>query len=128
MQKLSWGKRPAVSTTVLTRWGLAEGRVGMGRGFQTFILLANPNATAANVQVTFLRANGSTIVKTFVVNPTSRFNVAASIAAPELQDEEFGALIEVTNGVAIGVERAMYSDALGQTWTAGTNALATRVP
>ena len=116
------------ATALATRWGLAEGRVGMGRGFQTFILLANPNATAANVQVTFLRANGSTVVKTFTVNPTSRFNVAASIAAPELQDEEFGALIEVTNGIGIGVERAMYSDALGQTWAAGTNALATRVP
>jgi hypothetical protein len=26
------------------------------------------------------------------------------------------------------VERAMYSDALGQVWAAGTNALATRLP
>ena len=30
----------------------------------------------------------------------SRFNVAVSSAAPELQNEEFGALIEVTNGLA----------------------------
>ena len=37
-------------------------------------------------------------------------------------------LIEVMNGVGISVERAMYSDALGQTWAAGTNALATRLP
>ena len=60
--------------------------------------------------------------------PTSRFNVDAGTVAPELQDETFGALIEVTNGVGISVERAMYSNALGQFWAAGTNALATRLP
>ena len=49
-------------------------------------------------------------------------------AVPELQNEEFGAVVEVTNGVGISVERAMYSDALGQIWAAGTNALATRLP
>ena len=47
---------------------------------------------------------------------------------PELANETFGALIEVTNGVGIAVERAMYSNALGQVWAAGTNALATRLP
>ena len=116
------------STVVSARWGLAEGRVGMDHGFETYILLANTNTTAANVQITFLRANGSTVVKTFTVNPSSRFNVAVSGAAPELQNEEFGALIEVTNGLGIGVERAMYSNALGEVWAAGTNALATRLP
>ena len=32
---------------------------------------------------------------------------------PELANESFGALIEVTNGVGIFVERALYNDALG---------------
>jgi len=50
-----------------------------------------------------------------------------SSAVPELVDETFGALIEVS-GMPISVERAMYSNALGQVWAAGTNALATRVP
>jgi Ca2+-binding RTX toxin-like protein len=116
------------STFVAPRWGLAEGRVGMDHGFETYILLANPNTTAANVSITFLRGDGTTVVKTFTVNPRSRFNVAVSTAAPELQNEAFGALIQVTNGLSIGVERAMYSNALGQIWAAGTNALATRLP
>jgi Ca2+-binding RTX toxin-like protein len=116
------------ATTLGTKWGLSEGRVGMAHAFQTYILLANPSTTAANVQITFLRANGAPVVKTFTVAPTSRFNVAVNTAAPELQGEEFGALIEVTNGVGISVERAMYSDALGQVWAAGTNALGTRLP
>jgi hypothetical protein len=115
-------------TTLATKWGLAEGRVGLTQFFQTYILLANPNSTAANVRITFLRASGAPVVKTFTVNPTSRFNVAVNTAAPELVNEAFGALIEVTNAVPISVERAMYSDALGQIWAAGTNALATRLP
>jgi hypothetical protein len=49
-------------------------------------------------------------------------------AGPELADESFGALIEVTNGVGIVVERAMYSDALGVEWAAGTDALASVLP
>jgi hypothetical protein len=116
------------ATTLGTKWGLAEGRIGMNDAFQTYILLANPSATAADVRITFLRANGTTVVKTFTVGPTSRFNVQVNSAAPELQNEAFGALIEVTNGVGIGIERAMYSDALGQIWAAGTNALGTRLP
>jgi hypothetical protein len=116
------------ATTLATKWGLSEGRVGQAQSFQTFILLANPNSSAANVRITFLRTSGAPVVKTFTVNPTSRFNVAVSSAAPELVNENFGALIEVTNAVPISVERAMYSDALGQIWAAGTNALATRLP
>jgi len=116
------------STFVSSKWGLAEGRVGMDHGFETYILLANPNTTAANVRITFLRANGATVVKTFTVTPSSRFTVGVSAAVPELQNEEFGALVEVTNGLGIGVERALYSNALGQVWAAGTNALATRLP
>jgi hypothetical protein len=116
------------ATALATKWGLSEGRVGQAQSFQTYILLANPTGAAANVRITFLRASGAPVIKTFTVNPTSRFNVAVNTAAPELVNESFGALIEVTNSVPISVERAMYSDALGQTWAAGTNALATRLP
>jgi hypothetical protein len=117
------------SSTVGTRWGLAEGRVGFAEGFETYILLANSSTTTpAQVRITFLRENGTTVVKTYTVNPTTRFNVQVATMVPELSNETFGALIEVTNGVGIAVERAMYSNALEQVWSAGTNALATRLP
>ena len=45
---------------------------------------------------------------------------------PELANESFGATIESTQPIM--VERAMYSDANGQVWAAGTNATATRMP
>ena len=117
------------ATSTGLKWGLAEGRVGTTSNYQTYILLANPSATtAADVKVTFLRANGSTVVKNFTVAPTSRFNVEVHAMVTELADESFGALIEVTNNVGIVVERAMYSDSAGVIWAAGTNALGTQLP
>ena len=67
------------------------------------------------------------MVRTFTVNPTSRLNVQAG-SVPELANESFGALIQVTAGASIFVERALYSDAQGVVFAAGTNALATRLP
>ena len=114
---------PAVS------WGLAEGRVGGPEGYQTYILLANPDASkSAPVTLTFLREGKPSFTKTFTVNPTSRFNVTTGPGSlvPELQDERFG--VQITAGEPIVVERAMYSNAGGVIWSAGTNATATRLP
>jgi uncharacterized delta-60 repeat protein len=116
-------------TGTSTKWGLAEGRVGTARAFVTYILLANPSTTtAALVRVTYLRATGAPVVKTYAVNPTSRLNIDVNSQVPELVDESFGALIEITNGVGIVVERSLYNNALGQVWAAGTNALGTPLP
>jgi hypothetical protein len=115
------------TTSLGLKWGLAEGRVGTAFNYQTFILLANPSTTAADVRVTFLKTDGTTVVQTFSVPPTSRFNVEAH-AVPELANQSFGTLIEVTNGVGIAVERAMYSDSAGVALAAGTNALGTQLP
>lgn len=49
-----------------------------------------------------------------------------SLAA--LANAELSAIAESTNAVPIIVERAMYSDAQGVRWAAGTNALATKLP
>ncbi len=116
-------------TSLGTHWGLAEGRVGGKASYQTYILLANPGVDAATVTVRFLRTSGPPLVKTFTVQPTSRFNVAITgpgSDAPELVDEEFGAVIESSQPIA--VERALYADANGITWAAGTNATASRLP
>jgi hypothetical protein len=114
-------------TSTATRWGLAEGRVGLGTGYQTYILLANPNSNPVDVNITFLRENGTTLTKSFSVGPSSRFNVAVGGAdVPEITNESFGAVVNASHPIA--VERAMYSDQAGVTWQAGTNATATRLP
>ncbi len=115
-------------TATGTKWGLAEGRVGAPFNHQTFILLANPSGTAATVRITYLRTNGTTVVKTYTVAGTSRKNVWVNAEVPELVNEGFGALIEVTNGVEIAVERALYWDNGAQVFGVGTNATAIRLP
>jgi hypothetical protein len=111
-----------------THWGLAEGRVGGTNNAQTYILLANPGMQDATATLTFLRTDGTTIVKEFVVPATSRRNVAVTgpgSDVPELANESFGTVIHSTQPIV--VERSMYTDANGVTWAAGTNATATRL-
>ena len=115
-------------TSTGTKCALAEGRVDGGVAFNTFVLIANPAAAAAAVRATFLRSNGTTVVKTYTVPPTSRFNVWVNNDVPELANEEFGVVIEVVNGVNVAVERAMYWKSGGVDFAGGTNATAVRIP
>src|SRR5262249_42291541 len=109
-----------------TSWGLSEGRAGGPQNFHTFILLANPQTTAAQVSVAFLRESGTPIVKTYTVPATSRCNIDAN--AIDGLGASFGALIQVTNNVPIIVERSMYWDVSGVQFAAGTNATGIRLP
>jgi hypothetical protein len=116
-------------TAAATHWGLAEGRVGGGAaGYRTYILLTNPDPGAtAHVTMTFLRQDGTPVIKAFSVPPASRLTVdVGSAQVPEIIDGSFGA--DILSDVPIAVERAMYSNANGQFWAAGTNAAATRLP
>jgi DNA-binding beta-propeller fold protein YncE len=119
-------------TTPGRRWALAEGRVGAAAGAdsaQTYILLLNPGTDAAAATLTFLRTDGTTIVKMVDVPAASRVTIGVTGpdgAAPELVNESFGTLIEST--APIIVERSLYSNANGVTWAAGTNATATALP
>ena len=115
-------------TETATKWALAEGRVGGPRQFETYVLLANPTSSTAQLRATFLRTSGSTIVKSYDVAPTSRFNIWVNAMVPELRDEEFGVLVEVLNGVSVAVERALYWTSNGISFSGGTNATAVRVP
>jgi hypothetical protein len=108
-------------------WGLAEGRVGGAEGYETYILLANPGTSPADVTITFVRESGTPVTKTFTVAPTSRFNVTIGpgTLVPELAAERFGAIIHATSPIM--VERALYWNANGEVWSAGTNVTATRL-
>ncbi len=116
-------------TSTATRWALAEGRVGQGPEFETYVLIANPSTSSATVRATFLRAGGQPPVsRTWDVLPTSRFNIWVNAMVPELQHEDFGVLIEVLNGVNVAVERALYWKSGGVAFAGGTNATAVQVP
>ncbi len=121
------GYATAGATATATRWGLAEGRVGGARAFETFLLFANPSSQEAQITVTYLPEGGAPLERTYVVPAASRFSVDVRNVVPELQDAIFGARIDVTNDVPIAVERSMYWNADGVR-SGGTNVGATPLP
>jgi hypothetical protein len=111
-----------------TAWAIADAAVGGGTHTQTYLLLANPGDTAAQVRVTYCRENGLTpVVATYTVNPASRLTVWVNGTVPGLADERFGAIAQVQSGPAIVVERSMYWTVDGVWWAGGTNAMGTRL-
>jgi hypothetical protein len=116
-------------TETATRWGLAEGRVGGPFNFQTYVLLANPNTTtAAIVAAAFQRVSGAPVLKTFTVPPGGRLTITTgpNSMVPELANESFG--VRLAASQPIFAERAMYSDANGVLFAAGSAATATIIP
>jgi hypothetical protein len=119
-------------TQAATKWGLAEGRAGGDADYQTYILLANAGTEPAIVTLTFL-GDGvlpTPATKVVTVQPQRRVNVSVVPTGDNRQPGDppttFGALI--TSDQPIVVERAMYWNANGEVWAAGTNATATRLP
>ena len=108
-----------------TRWALAEGEVGGEDGADTFVLLANPGGTTAEVTLTFLQTSGAPVAITRSVPPRSRVTVAAS-SLGLASGERFGVVIDSNQPIA--VERSIYWNYLGAVWTSGTNETATARP
>jgi hypothetical protein len=121
-------------TTTGTTWGLAEGEMGGPRAVETYILVANTSATAGQAKVTLLFEDGTPSVTTTVALPAnSRKTIYPPWEFPSQfpagSHRTFGAIIESVGAspVPIVVERAMYNDALGIHWAAGTGAAATKL-
>ena len=123
------------TTSTATRWVLADGEADGSRGMQTFVLIANTSGTAGTVRITLLfdtpTAGGVTpVVLTVDVPPNSRTTVPMN-DIPGLAGTRFGAIVESIGTAPLAqlvVERAMYWNAGGEIWAAGTNLLATPVP
>lgn len=116
-------------TTTGVRWAMGEGESGGPRNTQTYILIANTSGFAGSARVTLLFEDGSTAEKLFDLAPNSRTNVDTGAHFTAAAGKRFGAVVESLGGTpaALVVERAMYSDAGGIVWAAGTNALATKL-
>jgi hypothetical protein len=115
--------------TTGTRWGLAEGESGGPSGKQTYILIANTSSFAGDARVTLLFEDGTTAERTFPLQPNSRTNVNVEAEFPVSSNRRYGAVIDSLGATPpqLVVERAMYSNAGGVVWAAGTNALATKL-
>jgi uncharacterized protein len=125
-----WGESHASqgAAAAAPRWALAEGRTGGALNFHTYILLGNPGSQQAEVNVQFLPESGAAVVKTYIVPAMSRFTIDVTGEAPTIQDQSFITLVSTTGDVPIVVERSLYWDGAGITWSGGSNAPATRLP
>jgi hypothetical protein len=92
-----------------TSWFLAEGYTA--QGFDTYVLLFNPNRESANVSVRFLLNGGRFIDKTYKVAPESRYTIAVD-KVEGLAAQEVSAA--VSSNLPIVVERSMYFRYLGK--------------
>lgn len=117
------------ATATGTLWALADGEVGGASQVETYVLLANTSAYAGQARVTLVFEDGTSTSRDFPVLANSRFNVAIAAEFPQAANRRFGTLVESLGATPARfvVERAMYSDAGGTWWAAGTNALATRL-
>jgi uncharacterized protein len=115
-------------TAAASRWALAEGRTGGPLNFHTYVLLGNPGTQSAEVTVEFLPTTGTPIAKTYVVPALSRYTIDVTSEAPEIQDLSFITLITTPADRPIVVERSLYWDGAGLTWSGGSNAVGTRLP
>jgi hypothetical protein len=129
-QPFAAGHGSAGVTAPALEWFLAEGSTGTF--FDLFILLANPDAQAALVQVDYLLPNGTTLTKQYTVAAESRYTIyvdAEQIPAGSgqrpLAGTAVGARVRSMNGVPIVVERSMWWP--DGDWYEAHNTPATRV-
>ncbi len=127
----SWheGHNSAGAERTSTKWGLADGQVGGPFSVETYILIANTSATGGTAQVTLVFEDGTTAVRQIPLLPNSRESVPVSLTFPEAAGRRFGAVVESFGAPApeIVVERAMYGNAEGVVWAAGSNVVGTRL-
>jgi len=117
-------------TVTGTRWAMGEGESGGPQGKQTYVLIANTSAFAGVARVVLLFEDGTTAERSFQLPASSRTSVSVQSDFPIAVDRRYGILVESLGGTPaqLVVERAMYANAMGIIWAAGTNALATRLP
>jgi photosystem II stability/assembly factor-like uncharacterized protein len=117
------------ATQTGTRWGAAEGEVGGAHAVETYLLIANTSTIAGEALITFYFEDGDIATHTVSMLPRSRTNVQVSVAVPAAAGRRFAAVVESLGleKAQIVVERAMYSNADGVSWAAGTNTKAVRL-
>jgi hypothetical protein len=105
-QPFAGGTASAGVSTPATEWFIAEGATGSF--FDLYILIGNPLPGAAEVTVTYLLPDGTSIAKMHQVAGHSRRTIAVAGEDARLVATSVAAAITATNGAPIVVERAMW--------------------
>ena len=102
-QIFALGHAAAAVAAPSATWFFGEGATGAF--FDTYLLLVNPSAQPASVQVDYLRDQGGAVSRTYTVPANSRFSVYVD-GEPGMEGIPFGT--RVMSSVPIVAERAMY--------------------
>jgi type VII secretion-associated serine protease mycosin len=95
------GHNVVASPTPAQEWYLPEGSTKPP--FHEEIAVLNPSDHSANLVVTFMKVDGTTEVRYFAANPTSRLTLDINDLLPDTE-----ASVRVVSDVPVAVERAMY--------------------
>jgi hypothetical protein len=99
------GHESAGVTAPATEWFLAEGATGTF--FETFVLIANPNATAADVTLTYVTETGQSVIRTKSVPANARITVNLE-AEGSTTLANAAVATRVLSSIPVVVERAQY--------------------
>jgi hypothetical protein len=121
------GHESAGVTAPARRWYFAEGATGAF--FDQFLLVANPNDAAVDLQVTYLLPDGSRQERRHRVQGRSRYTIWVDQEGEALADTAVSTVVEASAPVV--VERSMWWPGTSATWreahnTAGATASALR--
>ena len=113
------GHESAGVTAPSTEWFLAEGATG--RFFETFVLIANPNASVANVTLTYVTETGAMVTRNKTVLANARITVnIESEGSPALDNAAVAT--RVLSNIPVVVERAQYWPFAPPLWFEAHNA------
>ena len=116
------GGHGSLAASQLARsWYLADGTTG--GGYDSWILAMNPNSTTANIKVTYMLEDGSTVAGYYAIPPSSRFSIYVNNV---ITAARFGARVESDQPIAVdsseyfgggrGGESVVATPQLSQDW------------
>ena len=104
-------------TAPANRWFFGEGATGSF--FDAWILLSNPGATDATVDVRYVADSGADVTRTHTVPAGRRITIRVVDEDPAMMNTSFATFVTSTNAVPVVAERAMWWRAEEGHWTAG---------
>jgi VCBS repeat-containing protein len=104
-------------TAPANRWFFGEGATGSF--FDAWILLSNPGATDAIVDVRYVADSGADVTRSHIVPAGRRVTIRVVDEDPAMMNTSFATFVTSTNAVPVVAERAMWWRAEEGHWTAG---------
>jgi type 1 glutamine amidotransferase len=140
----SWyeGHGSLATTETGVVWALADGESGGPRHAKTYVLIAAADGPPQDsMRLTVFIEGGAAVERVYrnLLTPNRRFTLDIEGEFPQVAGHRYGVLVEALGSADAGgvpttvprmplvVERAMYHDAGGVFWAAGTNVVATRL-